>query len=264
MAVKLKVANIRKDFLIPVLSDVSFDIETGEFACILGPNGCGKTTLLRIMGGLEEATGGQVLIDGREVKHLQIHEHRIGFVFQEDRLLPWRTLEENVSIVLKPLGIPERERKKIAREYLSFVGLKGFEDYFPNKVSGGMKQRAAIARALSIEPEILLMDEPFGALDAQNRLIMQTEVRRIWRETKKTIVFVTHSIEEATLIGNKLIMMSSRPSVVKEVIYNDATSDKNRIMTRLRELITEEVFKQQAADYGARLDAEHYKINVEV
>jgi NitT/TauT family transport system ATP-binding protein len=178
---KLVVTDIGKDYLIPVIDRVSFTVEAGEFVCLLGPNGCGKTTLLRIIGGLEPATRGRVSLDGDPIVARQPHAHRIGVVFQEDRLLPWTTLRDNVALVLRPLGLAPRERARVADRYLGLCGLRGFEDYYPSRVSGGMRQRAAIARALAIEPDLLLMDEPFGALDAQNRRIMQYEVRRIWR-----------------------------------------------------------------------------------
>src|SRR5207253_1094274 len=188
----------------------SFAVAAGEFVCLLGPNGCGKTTLLRIIGGLEPATRGVVRLDGRPVVAGDAHERKVGVVFQEDRLLPWLSLEANVALVLKPLGLSGAERRAVARRQLALAGLAGFETYYPGRVSGGMRQRAAIARALAIEPDVLLMDEPFGALDAQNRRIMQNEVRRIWRETGRTILFVTHSIEEAVAIGTTLVMMSAR------------------------------------------------------
>ncbi|MBI2371184.1 MAG: ABC transporter ATP-binding protein [Deltaproteobacteria bacterium] len=250
MAVKVEVRAVSKDYLIPVLDRISFSVAEGEFLCILGPNGCGKTTLLRIIGCMEEPTAGEVLIEGKPLDFAHLPEHRIGFVFQEDRLLPWKTLRENVALVLKPLGGEGERGRKVATDYLRFVGLAGFEDYFPNRVSGGMRQRAAIARALAVEPEILLMDEPFGGLDAQNRRIMQGEVQRIWRETKKTILFVTHSIEEATLIGTKLVMMSARPAAVREIIENDGGADRHAIVERLNRMITEEVIRQQGLDYG--------------
>ena len=198
MAVKLDVAGVGKDYLIPVIDSVSFAVEAGEFVCVLGPNGCGKTTLLRIVGGIEPATRGPRHPRRRPVVVDTQHPRRIG------RGVPGRP----AAAVAEPARqrgarphAPRRHRGEraaaTAERYLRLVGLAGFEDYYPGRVSGGMRQRAAIARALAIEPELLLMDEPFGALDAQNRRIMQGEVRRIWRETGRTIVFVTHSIEEA-------------------------------------------------------------------
>ncbi len=245
MAVKLRVSGVGKDFLIPIIDAVSFSVDAGEFVCLLGPNGCGKTTLLRIIGGLEPATRGVVLLDDQPVVAGDAHQRKVGVVFQEDRLLPWMTLAENVALVLKPLGLPAVERQAIARRYLGLAGLGGFEHYHPGRVSGGMRQRAAIARALAIEPDVLLMDEPFGALDAQNRRIMQNEVRRIWHETGRTILFVTHSIEEAAAIGTTLVMMSARPSRVRELIRNDGHIERATLIDNLNTMIMEEVERQQ-------------------
>jgi len=242
---KLEVVGVGKDYLIPVIEGVSFAVEAGEFLCLLGPNGCGKTTLLRIIGGLEPATRGRVVLDGRPVVFEQRHARKVGVVFQEDRLLPWLTLRDNVALVLAPLGLPARERVATAERYLALAGLAGFEDYYPGRVSGGMRQRAAIARALAIEPDLLLMDEPFGALDAQNRRIMQHEVRRIWRETGRTIVFVTHAIEEAVAIGTTLVMLSARPARVREAIRNDGRVERGKLIDDLNTMIMEEVERQQ-------------------
>jgi NitT/TauT family transport system ATP-binding protein len=233
--------------VIPVIDSVSFAVEAGEFLCLLGPNGCGKTTLLRIIGGLEAASRGRVTLDGRPVVVAQRHERRVGVVFQEDRLLPWLTLRDNVALVLTPLGRRPAERVATAERYLKLVGLDGFEDYYPGRVSGGMRQRAAIARALAIEPDLLLMDEPFGALDAQNRRIMQNEVRRIWRQTGRTIVFVTHAIEEAVAIGTTLVMLSARPARVREAIRNDGRLARATLIEDLNTMIMEEVERQQGA-----------------
>jgi NitT/TauT family transport system ATP-binding protein len=249
MALKLDVRCVGKDFLIPVIDAVSFSVEPGEFVCLLGPNGCGKTTLLRIVGGIEPATRGEVLLDGKPVVADRRHHRHVGVVFQEDRLLPWLSLRDNVKLVLKPLGLDAATRHARADRYLNLAGLQGFEHYYPGRVSGGMRQRAAIARALAIEPDVLLMDEPFGALDAQNRRIMQHEVRRIWAETRRTILFVTHSIEEAVAIGTTLIMLSARPSRIRELIRNDGSQD------HLNTMIMEEVQRQQRTDLppqGAR------------
>jgi NitT/TauT family transport system ATP-binding protein len=242
---KLEIDGVGKDYLIPVIGSVSFAAEAGEFVCLLGPNGCGKTTLLRIIGGLEAASRGRVTLDGRPVVAEQRQARRIGVVFQEDRLLPWMSLRDNVALVLTPLGRPARARAEAATRYLALVGLAGFEDYYPGRVSGGMRQRAAIARALAIEPELLLMDEPFGALDAQNRRIMQGEVRRIWRQTGRTIVFVTHAIEEAVAIGTTLVMLSARPSRVREIVRNDDGRPRSALIDALTAMIMEEVERQQ-------------------
>jgi len=245
MAVTLEVAGVGKDFLIPVIDSVSFSVEAGEFVCLLGPNGCGKTTLLRIVGGLEPPTRGTVTLGGEPVVGSGRHTRKVGVVFQEDRLLPWMTLRENVELVQKPLGIDGAARRATAARYLALVGLTGFEDYHPARVSGGMRQRAAIARALAVEPDLLLMDEPFGALDAQNRRIMQNEVRRIWRETGRTILFVTHAIEEAVAIGTTLVMLSARPSRIRELVRNDGRVERSKLIDGLNTMIMEEVERQQ-------------------
>jgi NitT/TauT family transport system ATP-binding protein len=242
---KLEVSGVGKDYLIPVIDSVSFSADAGEFLCLLGPNGCGKTTLLRIIGGLEPATRGRVILDGRPVVFEQRHDRKIGVVFQEDRLLPWLTLRDNVALVLTPFGRAAAGRAATAERYLKLVGLGGFEDYHPGRVSGGMRQRAAIARALAIEPDLLLMDEPFGALDAQNRRIMQTEVRRIWRQTGRTIVFVTHAIEEAVAVGTTLVMLTARPARVREAIRNDGRVERAKLIDDLNTMIMEEVERQQ-------------------
>jgi NitT/TauT family transport system ATP-binding protein len=245
MALKLEVREIGKDFMIPVIDSVSFGVEAGEFVCLLGPNGCGKTTLLRIVGGIEPASRGSVLLDGLPVLADRRHQRHVGVVFQEDRLLPWLSLRDNVTLVLRPLGLDAAEREARAARYLRLAGLQGFEDYYPGRVSGGMRQRAAIARALAIEPDVLLMDEPFGALDAQNRRIMQQEVRRIWAETRRTILFVTHSIEEAVAIGTTLIMLSARPSRIRERVRNDGGRERGKLIDDLNAMIMEEVERQQ-------------------
>jgi NitT/TauT family transport system ATP-binding protein len=246
-SMKLEVSGVGKDYLIPVIESVSFTAEAGEFVCLLGPNGCGKTTLLRIIGGIEPASRGHVTIADRPVVFEQRHDRKVGVVFQEDRLLPWLSLRDNVGLVLTPLGLGAAERAGIAERYLRLAGLGGFEAYYPGRVSGGMRQRAAIARALAIEPDLLLMDEPFGALDAQNRRIMQNEVRRIWRETGRTIVFVTHSIEEAVAIGTTLVMLSARPARVRETIRNDGRVERAKLVDDLNTMIMEEVERQQGA-----------------
>jgi NitT/TauT family transport system ATP-binding protein len=247
MAVTLEVVDVGKDFLIPVIDSVSFDVEAGEFVCLLGPNGCGKTTLLRIVGGLEPPTRGRVRLGGEPVAGSGRHTKKVGVVFQEDRLLPWMTLRDNVELVLGPLGLDAKARRSTADRYLRLAGLTGFEDYYPARVSGGMRQRAAIARALAIEPDLLLMDEPFGALDAQNRRIMQAEVRRMWRETGRTILFVTHAIDEAVAIGTTLIMLSARPSRIRAEVRNDGRIDRATLIDDLNALIMQEVERQQGA-----------------
>jgi NitT/TauT family transport system ATP-binding protein len=190
------------------ISDATLEARPGEFVSLLGPSGCGKSTLLRIINGLERPTLGTASVAGKPVTGPR---PEIGFVFQADSLLPWRTIEDNVIVGLELRGVRRREARTRAREYLELTGLEHFARRFPYQLSGGMRQRANLARALIIDPELLLMDEPFGALDAQTRELMQTELLRIWEQHKKTVLFVTHSIEEAVYLSDRILLMSARP-----------------------------------------------------
>jgi len=201
------------------------DVEGGEFVCLLGPSGCGKTTVLRIIAGLEDRTGGQVLLHGKDVETTR---PRVGMVFQEFALFPWRSAKKNVEFGLEVRKVPPAERSRIAERYLDMVDLEGFEDAYPKELSGGMKQRVAIARALANEPEVLLMDEPFGSLDAQTRNLMQKELLRIWSATKKTIIFVTHSVDEAVFLADRIVVMTARPGRVRESIAVDLPKPRDR------------------------------------
>ena len=198
---------------VTALADVSLDIYPGEFVVLLGPSGCGKSTLLNLVAGFARPSSGSILHEGTEVAG---PDRRRTVVFQEYALFPWKTVQENVEFGLKAQGVSRAERRATARHLLSMVHLSGFEDRYPHEISGGMKQRAAIARAIAPNPELLLMDEPFGALDAQTRVLLQEEVARISAETRKTIVFVTHSIDEAVFLGDRIVVMSSRPGRVRE------------------------------------------------
>lgn len=197
------------------LSGFDLDVDEGEFVCLLGPSGCGKTTVLRIVAGLERKTSGQVLVHGKDV---DLERPQVGMVFQEFALFPWRSAKKNVMFGLEVKRVPEREASKIADEYLELVGLSGFADAHPHELSGGMKQRVAIARALANDPEVLLMDEPFGSLDAQTRNLMQKELLRIWATTRKTVLFVTHSVDEAVFLADRIAVMTARPGKVRDVI----------------------------------------------
>jgi NitT/TauT family transport system ATP-binding protein len=211
---KLSLDRLSKRFdALEVLREINVAIARGEFISLVGPSGCGKTTLLRIVAGLEAASAGEVRLDGRAVREPGSDR---GFVFQSDNLLPWRTVFANAMIgpeIAGRTGTPEKSR---TRDLLRLVGLEGFENYFPRQLSGGMRQRVNLARALAIDPEILLMDEPFSALDAQTREIMQTELMRIWEEGRKTVLFVTHQIDEAVFLSDRVLVLARRPGRIQE------------------------------------------------
>ncbi len=245
---KLATAHLAKRYQLEVIRDLNLAVRPGAFYSILGPNGCGKTTLLRILAGLERPTSGQVLIDGEAVDLARRTAHRVGLVFQEPRLLPWRTVEDNVRLCLRPLGVPEGEARERAAYYLGLVGLHGFARYYPNRLSGGMQQRASIARALAVEPDVLLMDEPFSALDAQNRRIMQDETAKLWQETGKTILFVTHSIAEAVRISTEVAVLTARPTTIRAVYAVGDHADTQALEAELLRLLSEEVDRQRALD----------------
>jgi ABC-type nitrate/sulfonate/bicarbonate transport system ATPase subunit len=197
------------------VDNLSLDVYDREFLSIVGPSGCGKSTLLRVVAGLVEPTQGEVLLDGRRVTRPGADR---GMVFQSYTLFPWLTVKGNVEFGPRLKGLPGKERVRLAQEYLEMVGLKGFENSYPKELSGGMMQRVAIARALANDPEVLLMDEPFGALDAQTRAIMQELLVNLWQRTPKTIIFVTHDIDEALFISDRVVIMTARPGRIKQVL----------------------------------------------
>jgi NitT/TauT family transport system ATP-binding protein len=211
---KLAVRHLHKWFAeLEALRDIDIEIERGAFVSLVGPSGCGKTTFLRIVAGLERASGGEVLIDERVVSEPGGDR---GFVFQADNLLPWRTVLANAMIGPEVAGRVGPAERKRTLDLLKLVGLEGFENYHPRQLSGGMRQRVNLARALAIDPEILLMDEPFSALDAQTREIMQTELLRIWEQGRKTVLFVTHQIDEAVFLSDHVLVFARRPGRVQE------------------------------------------------
>jgi NitT/TauT family transport system ATP-binding protein len=197
------------------LEDFSLPIDEGEFVSIVGPSGCGKSTLLDIVSGLSKPKSGSILIDNKLVTGPALDR---GFIMQGYALFPWRTVIRNIAYGLEVKRTPKKERNDICKYYIDLVGLNGFEDRYPNELSGGMRQRVAIARSLAYDPKVLLMDEPFAAVDAQTRETLQDELLRIWEKTKKTIIFITHSIDEAVLLADRVVIMTPRPGKIKKVI----------------------------------------------
>jgi NitT/TauT family transport system ATP-binding protein len=228
---KIEIQNLHKTFrsaqrgTTVALQDVSLSVEEGEFVSIIGPSGCGKSTLLYVVAGFESYDEGDVLVDGSPVDGPGRDR---GIVFQEYALFPWRTVLGNVTYGLEHAGIGKKERVRIAREHIEQVGLVGFENRYPRELSGGMKQRVAIARTLAYSPDILLMDEPYGALDAQTREQMQDQLLEIWRETGKTILMITHDVSEAVFLSQRVIVMSARPGRVKAEIAVDLDRSLSR------------------------------------
>lgn len=197
------------------LSNINLDVDKGEFIAIVGPSGCGKSTLLDILAGLTRQTYGEIHIDGKLITGPALDR---GIVLQGYALFPWRTVKQNVEFGLEVKKMPKEERQKISGHFIKFVGLEGFEDRYPFELSGGMKQRVAIARALAYDPEVLLMDEPFAAVDAQTRETMQDELLRIWDDTKKTIIFITHSIDEAVYLADRVVVLTGNPGTIRDII----------------------------------------------
>jgi NitT/TauT family transport system ATP-binding protein len=231
MTKKMELKGISKTFFskkdyFTAIDDVSFDVNEGEFLVILGPGRCGKTILLNIIAGLEEKTEGTIIYDGKEINGVN---PEIGMVFQKMALLPFKTVMQNVELGLKFRGVPKAERTTISKHYIDLVGLKGSEKYYPDQLSGGMKQRVGIARAYANNPKVLIMDEPFGQLDAQTRYSMQNEILRIWEQEKRTILFVTNNIEEACYLGDRIILLSDCPAKVKEVYPINLPHPRNMV-----------------------------------
>ena len=225
-SVKISFQQVRKEFVVrgdgggpahrfTALEDITLDVRPGEFLALVGPSGCGKSTLLDLLGGLTAPTSGRILLDGRPIEGPARDR---GIVFQQYALFPWRTAAQNVEFGLDIAGLKTKQRREIALHYLDLVDLSGFAGRYPHELSGGMKQRVAIARSLAYDPEVLLMDEPFAALDAQTRETLQGELLRIWRTTGKTILFITHGIDEAVVLGQRVAVMTSRPGRIKHVV----------------------------------------------
>jgi NitT/TauT family transport system ATP-binding protein len=241
---------------VEALQAINLTVEEGEFVCLIGPSGCGKSTLLRILAGLYEESSGKVIVNSATDNNRPLN----AVVFQEYAVFPWRTALDNVAFGLEMRGIEKDKRREIARRHLKMVGLSRFADHYPYQLSGGMRQRVALARALANDPEILLMDEPFGALDAQTREIMQDELLRIWQANQKTVVYVTHSIDEAVVLGDRVVLMTAAPGRIKatypiELPRPRETKIRNtieftQVAQLIREDLVEEVNKAQAFERG--------------
>jgi NitT/TauT family transport system ATP-binding protein len=248
-AVRKSYRDAAEDEEILALDRLTLDIEAGEFLMLLGPSGCGKSTLLNIIAGFEKPDAGSVTVDGILVETPGPDR---GVVFQDYALFPWLNVHQNVQYGLREKGFKPAQAAEVADRYLEMVGLRGFEKRFPHELSGGMRQRVALIRVLAIDPKILLMDEPFAAVDAQTRAILQEEMQRLWLASRKTVVFVTHSVDEAVFLADRVAVMTSRPGVVKEIVAvdlprpRDMTSDTfnryRRDITRLIEVESRKVF----------------------
>jgi NitT/TauT family transport system ATP-binding protein len=255
--VKLSVENLTKCFNdLEVLRSISTEIKRGEFVSIVGPSGCGKTTFLRIVGGLEKANSGRIKLDDRLIDGPGSDR---GFVFQQDNLLPWRTILANTEIGPEIGGYRSTEQRKKTLDLLKLVGLSGFENYFPRQLSGGMRQRVNLARALAVDPDLLLMDEPFSALDAQTREIMQTELLRIWEEGRKTVLFVTHQIDEAVYLSDRVFVFARRPGRINEIVEINLPRPRPLSMKRTPEFVAyvDHIWKLIEDDVRASVLEEH-------
>ena len=211
--------------ILTVLDNLNFEVKDKEFVCILGSSGCGKTTLLRLIAGLDEARSGAIILDGTEIHGTN---PKVGFVFQEYSLFPWRTVIDNIAFGLEMKGMGKEERYRIADHYLELVNLSQFRNSYPSELSGGMRQRVAVTRALALDPVLLLMDEPFGALDAQTRNTLQQELLQIWEKTRKTIVFITHSVDEAVFMADRIIVLTPRPGRLCRIFPVDLPRPRDR------------------------------------
>lgn len=228
---KLEILNLNQSFpkddgsRLVVLDNITFDVKDKEFVCILGSSGCGKTTLLRMIAGLDTAESGSIVLDREEIRGTS---PKVGMVFQEYSLFPWRSVIDNIAFGLEMQGVKKEERYRIAERYLTLVNLTQFRDSFPSELSGGMRQRVAVARALALDPVLLLMDEPFGALDAQTRNMLQKELLDIREATKKTIIFITHSVDEAVYLSDRIIVLTPRPGRICRMFPVDLPRPRDR------------------------------------
>ncbi len=252
METKIKIDHVYKNFdiqktSIEVLKDINLDIQRGKFISIVGASGCGKSTLIRMIAGLEEPSGGSITIDGREVSGPSV---KTGIIFQEARLFPWQTVEKNIEFGIHD-KLSKEVKKQKAKEMIGLIGLNGFEKAIPKQLSGGMQQRVNIARALINEPDVLLLDEPFGALDALTRINMQNEILKIWEQNKTTMVLITHDIDEAIFLSDKIIILSDKPGVISQIIDVPMSKPRDRssfdFMT-IRRKIYAEFFENSTID----------------
>ncbi len=236
LSVKLRTENVGMTFLrdgkaLPVLENIDLEVYDGEFVCLLGPSGCGKSTLLSAMAGFLKPTGGAIRIDGAIVRG---PDPRRIFVFQERGVFPWLTVEGNIGFGLRRLSAKERAER--VNRYIRMVGLEGFEKSYPHELSGGMKQRVEVARALAVNPDVMFLDEPFGALDSITRMIMRGELLRIWQAERKTILFVTHDIDEAVQLADRVVVMSARPGRIQQIVSIDIPHPRDISSPRYLEL----------------------------
>lgn len=226
----IRVENVSKTFQtsdddkVEALEDISLEVPHGEFVTVVGPSGCGKSTLIKLIAGLVQQTTGRIYYQGAEVRGLNA---KVGYVPQESKLFPWLTVEENVAFGLDSRSYSKQERAERVRQYIQLAGLAGFEDRYPSQLSGGMSKRASIVRALAYDPPVILMDEPFGPLDAQTRMILQDELLKIWEQKRQTIVFVTHDLVEAVALADRVIVMTHRPGKIKDVITVHMSRPRN-------------------------------------
>lgn len=232
---------------VKAIGSISVDVRDGEFLTIVGPSGCGKSTLLNLLVGLEKPSGGSILLEGQS----EIDRMKIGYVMQDDNLYPWRTLQENVEFPLELRGVPPAERTRIARDYLAKVQLTGFENRYPYELSGGMRQRGNIVRALSYLPRVIIMDEPFGPLDAQTRILLQQQLLDIWQQEKKTVIFITHDLQEAIALGDRVMVLTKRPGSVKAI--HDINLPRPRDIRRIHE---DPEFRRLLSTLGDQLEEE--------
>jgi NitT/TauT family transport system ATP-binding protein len=242
--VRLRLENISQSYVVKnevrdAVSNITLDVYDNEFLVILGPGHCGKSVLLNIIGGLEKPVAGNLYLDGERVVG---SDKRISMVFQKLALMPWKTVMGNVEFGPQMAGVDKATRRKTAQKYIELVGLKGFEKAYPHELSGGMKQRVGIARAYANNPEILLMDEPFGQLDAQTRYAMEEEIQKIWQQEKRTIIFVTNNIEEAVYLGDRIVLLSECPATIKEIYEVNLPRPRNTVdpdFLRIRKEVSE-------------------------